>query len=170
MGNQRGACRPGECARRSHEEQHTINGINAVRPVQAGAREQEQCRSGKHLQPIANQDDLPPVEAIGHVPSRQQENQPRQKQRQSGKAQIESAVSNGVDLPRDSDRLRFGAQDDHHTRQLISREIAGGKCFHASRGRLGGKVLHVQLLGYIVGPSAGCPRRPRELGEVTAEL
>ena len=56
------------------------------------------------------------IEAVGHVPGGQQEKQPGQKERQARVSKIERAMGDGVDLPRDRDRLRLRAKDRTATR------------------------------------------------------
>ena len=90
---------------------------------------------------------MAPVEAIGHVARRQQENEPGQEERQPRVAQVDGAMGNGVHLPRHGDRLRLGAEDHRYARQLISPEITGGKCLK-SAPRLRGRFLHRLLSGY----------------------
>ena len=75
-------------------------------------REREQSNGAENLQPIAKQDDVTAVEAVGHVTGRKKEKKPRKKQRQAGITQIQRPMGDGVNLPGDGYRLRLGAQND----------------------------------------------------------
>ena len=120
-------------------------------------REQHQPGGAQDLQAVTHQEDLAAIEAVGHVPCGQQKEQARKKERQPGEAQIQRTMSDGVNLPRNGYRLRFGAQDGGDACQLVAPEVAGGKGLHAAPrrpGRIGwpgGKEEPCPALGYIDG-------------------
>jgi len=92
--------------------------------VQTHAAKQQQHSSAQDLQSIADQDHLPPVEAIGRVAGRQHKKQSGQKQRQPRIAQVQRPVRDGIYLPGNRHRLSLGAQNDRRARQLVPPEIA----------------------------------------------
>ncbi len=67
--------------------------------MRARARERNQRRCAEDLQPIANQNNFSPVEAIRNMSRGQQEKQAGQKQRQSRVSEIERPVGDRVHLP-----------------------------------------------------------------------
>ena len=139
VGDQRRTGGPGECASCSDKKENSVDGIHALQP---GSGEHEQTGGANNLQRVANEDDLPAVKAVSHVAGRKDEQQARKKQGQSGIAQVQRPVGNGVNLPRHRDRLRLGAEDGHQPRQLVSLEVAERKGFHAANGRFGGDGIH----------------------------
>src|SRR6185437_1859317 len=106
-------------------------------------RQPKQRHRAKHLQRIAAKNDESPVKAVSHVPRRQQEQQPRQKQRQSCVTKIQRAVRNRVDLPCHCNGLRLRSENDRDARHLVSPEVAKGKCLHPSSWRPGGRGIHL---------------------------
>jgi len=91
------------------------------------------------------------IEAVGHVPGRQHEEEAGKEERQAGVAQVQRAVGDGVDLPGHRHRLRLRAQDGRHARQLVPPEIPGGKCLHAAPRLVYVWSAHGQPSGYIAG-------------------
>ena len=79
---------------------------------------------------------MTPVEAVGNVAGGKQEKQPRQKERQSRIAKVESPMGNGVDLPRHSDRLRLRTQDGGNARNWYRRKSREAKASMPRRGGL----------------------------------
>jgi hypothetical protein len=71
------------------------------------------------------------IETVGNVTGGQKKEQPRQKEREPGVAQVNGAMRDGIDLPSHRDGLRLGTQDDGYARKLVSPEIAKGKRLHA---------------------------------------
>ena len=153
--NQRRARRRRKRAARADEKQHCINGENVLCVV---ARQLDQRARAEHLQRVTGQDHASAVESISHMACRKKKNQPRQKQRQPRVTQVDGAVRNRVHLPRHRDRLRFGAQDHGHARQLVSPEILRGKGLQAA-ARLWGSGLHGLLSGYNAVRSAASEAR-----------
>jgi hypothetical protein len=76
--------------------------------VRSGSCQPKQRQRAENLQRIAAKDHVAPIEAVGHVPRRQQKQQPRQKQRQARIAKVERSMGNGIDLPPHRDGLRLG--------------------------------------------------------------
>jgi hypothetical protein len=91
---------------------------------------------------------MAPVEAIGHVTRRQQEDEPGQEEREASVPEVDGAMSDGVHLPRHGDRLRLGAENHRYARQLVSPEITGGKGLKSAPRRLRGIGRHHLLSGY----------------------
>ena len=67
---------------------------------------------------------MPPVKAVCHMARGQQKQQSRQKQRQPRVTQVQRPVRDGVNLPRNRNRLSLRAQNHGAARQLISPEVA----------------------------------------------
>ncbi len=69
----------------------------------------------------------------------QHEEEAGKKQGEAGVAEVESGVGDLIDLPRDGDGLRFGAEDHEHAGRLVEAEVSREECasrllFPALRG------------------------------------
>jgi hypothetical protein len=102
-------------------------------------REEEERGAAEDLKSVADQDDLAPVEAVGHMAGRQHEDESGKKKREAGIAEVDSAVRDEIDLPGDGERLRLGSDHDHDARKLIAAKIAG---LEGRGGSGGGRVGH----------------------------
>src|ERR1035441_8666614 len=142
MGAERGAGGTGEGAAGTDEEKDSVDGEYAMA---AAVGEGEQTGSADDLERIADEDDLAAVEAVGDVSRRQEKERAGKKKREAGKAQVEGAVGNGVDLPGDGDRLRLRAEDDGDAGQLVEAEVARGEGLQSATRRAVGRGTHVLL-------------------------
>ena len=105
--------------------------------VDSGVGEPEEGRGTEHLDGVADQNDAAAVEAIGDVPAGQDEEQAGQEEGEAGIAEVKRAVRDLVDLPGDSDRLRFRSHDDEGPRALIEAEVAiGERCCSGTSGAI----------------------------------
>ena len=89
--------------------------------------EEEKRDGAENLNAIADEDDLPSVEAVGNVAGGEDKEESGQKERQAGVAKVDGAVRDEVNLPGDGERLGFGSNDDHDARKLVASEIAGAE-------------------------------------------
>ena len=122
MRDERGAGGSGKGAASADEEQDGVDGQDAVRAMEGDG---EQAGGTEHLERVADQDDLTAVETIGDVSGREQKEQAGQEEGEAGIAKVEGTMGDGVDLPRDGDRLRFGPEDGHDASELVAAEVAG---------------------------------------------
>src|SRR5512146_133186 len=131
----------GKRARSTDEEQHHKDRKHAglVRACQ-----EQKGRGTYGLHAVTNENHPPTIEAIGNMPSRQKEDQTRNKLHQSGVTKVDRTVRHGIHLPRYSHRLRGVAKHRCHARQLKPPEVARGEGLHAAPGRLSGKCMHIR--------------------------
>ena len=116
--------------------------------MKTGEGEPEKHAGAENLKCITNQDDVAPIEAVGHVAAGQYKEEAGQEQRETGVPKIERAVRDLVDLPGNRDGLSFCAHDDQCAGRLIQSEVSIGEC--RCSGTLGA-ITHI--------PCKGIPRR-----------
>jgi len=73
---------------------------------------------------VANDDDVPALEAIGHVASGEREQDRRRKLREANVPEAHRAARERVDLPADGDTLHLHGHRREQHRQRIEPEVA----------------------------------------------
>src|SRR5579883_199638 len=97
--------------------------------MQAMPCKEKQRQRAENLERVADNNHLPPVEAVRGVSGGQHKQQSGQKECQPRVSKIERAVRNLINEPRNGERLRLCADNDEHARKLVEAKIAGQKCY-----------------------------------------
>jgi hypothetical protein len=79
-----------------------------------GQRDQRERRDDLHHG--GGKDDTPPIDVIGRVSGERREDEDRREDRESDESEIERAVAQRVDLPRDRDALDLRCQIEREKR------------------------------------------------------